>query len=266
MVAPAAAAGAAVVSGVSRDELMLLNQEYREIYRAASLKPDGSSKRGRKDKHNTATRNWIDTIGFPQLTLGKLPEAHDLAMLRSGPRSGLKGTFLKARDAWSQLHARDPRSQQLTAAEKSGQQTLLAWARINTPDALTHSTAQRGRPESYKLHFGKWRGYTPLQLITLAAGPTWSREQAMRDARATVPPAEYLVWMFSSDFKFNFPYHFYLYLALKEIEAQVNPNPESLNLTPTQTLALTRSPSHTVISQLFALTVNPSSYRAVSCV
>ena len=76
-----------------------------------------------------------------------------------------------ARDAWSQLHARDPRSKELTAAEKSGQQTLLAWARTNTPDALTRSTAQRGRPESYRLHFGKWKGLTPLQLILLAAGP-----------------------------------------------------------------------------------------------
>ena len=65
---------------------MLLSQEYREIHRSASLRQDGSSSRGRKTKHNTATRRWIDTVGLPDLAAGKLPEAKDLAMLRSGPR------------------------------------------------------------------------------------------------------------------------------------------------------------------------------------
>ena len=223
MVAGAAAASPPAISGVSRDELMLLNHEYREVHRRASLRADGSSTRGRKTKHDTATRRWIDTVGFPQLAVGKLPDSHDLAMIRSGPRSELRGTFLAARDAWSQLHARDPRSKQLTAAEKSGQQTLLAWARTNTPDALTRSTAQRGRPESYRLHFGKWKGLTPLQLILLAAGPSRALTQAMTGAKATTHPADYLAWMFSSAFKMQFPYHFYLYLALKGIEAEVSP-------------------------------------------
>ena len=97
--AAAAAAAASAVTPPSRLELMLLDTEFRDIYRSASLRADGSSTRGRKSKHDTATRRWIDTIGFPLLAMGKLPEAHDLAMLRSGPRNGLRGQTLAARDA-----------------------------------------------------------------------------------------------------------------------------------------------------------------------
>ena len=233
MVAVAAAACPPAELGNSRTELMILNHEFREIYRSASLRADGSSTRGRKTKHDTATRRWIDTVGLPGLAVGKLPDRHDLAMLRSGPRSALSGTFLAARDAWSQLHARDPRSKQLTGAEKCGQQTLLAWARTNTPDALTRSTAQRGRPESYTLHFGLWQGWTLRQLISLAAGSSWALAHAMTGAKAGSHPADYLAWLFGSTFRMQFPFHFYLYLGLKEIEAEVralemaepNPNP-----------------------------------------
>ena len=229
MAPDASAARSPASLGNSRTELMLLSQEYREIYRSAGLRPDGRSRRGRKTKHDTATRRWIDTVGLPGLAMGKLPDAHDLAMVRSGPRHLLNGSFLAARDAWSQLHARDPRSQQLTAAEKRGQQTLLAWARVNTPDALTRSTAQRGRPENYKLHFGgthQWEGWTPRQMLTLAAGASWVQNREMAAINAKVPPGNYLAWFTSQTtstrpFVFNFPYHFYLYLALKELEEEV---------------------------------------------
>ena len=129
-------------TGNDRTSLMLLDHEFRELYRVAGLNPDGRSRRGRKTKHNTATRRWIDTIGFPMLARGQLPEAHDLAMLRSGPRHTLRGRTLEARDAWSQLHARDPRSKQLTDVEKRGQQTLLAWVLTSkeTVEAMTRST------------------------------------------------------------------------------------------------------------------------------
>ena len=66
----------------SRDDLILVDQELRELYRAASLTPDGRSLRGRKTKHNTASRRWIDTVGLPALNMGKLPAAEDMAMLR----------------------------------------------------------------------------------------------------------------------------------------------------------------------------------------
>ena len=95
----AATANPDAVSPPSRTELMLLNHEFRTVYRSASLRADGSLTRGRKTKHDTATRRWIDTVGFPLLAMGKLPEAQDLAMLRSGPRSGLQGAALAARDA-----------------------------------------------------------------------------------------------------------------------------------------------------------------------
>ena len=92
-------------SGNDRTSLMLMDHEFRELYRVAGLNPDGRSRRGRKTKHNTATRRWIDTVGLPDLAAGKLPEAQDLAMLRSGPRGSLSGAALAARDAWSQQHA-----------------------------------------------------------------------------------------------------------------------------------------------------------------
>ena len=117
------------------------------------------------------------------LAQGRLPDAHDIAMLRSGPRSSLRGLARDARDAWSQKHARDPRSKQLTDVEARGQQTLLTWARTNaaTVESLTRSTAQRGRPESYKLDFGKtWVGWTPRQLLALEAGSSSARERAMK--------------------------------------------------------------------------------------
>ena len=118
MAAVAAAACPPGSLGNSRTALMLLSHEYREIHRSASLRQDGSSSRGRKTKHNTATRRWIDTVGLPDLAAGKLPSAQDLAMLRSGPRGSLSGAALAARDAWSQQHARDPRSKQLTASKQ----------------------------------------------------------------------------------------------------------------------------------------------------
>lgn len=218
-------------SGNDRTSLMLMDHEFRELYRVAGLKADGRSRRGRKTKHDTATRRWIDTIGFPMLARGQLPEAHDLAMLRSGPRHTLRGTTLAARDAWSQLHARDPRSKQLTDVEKRGQQTLLAWVRNNkeTVEAMTRSTVQRGRPADYKLDFGKsWRGWTPGQLLALAASSKSAQQQAMNDARTTVPPGNYLAWFTNQTssqdpFVFNFPRNFYLYLALRELQLEVSP-------------------------------------------
>ena len=63
-----AAATAAAIAPPSRLDLMLLDHEFREIYRGASVRADGSTSRGRKAKHDAATRRWIDTIGFPMCT------------------------------------------------------------------------------------------------------------------------------------------------------------------------------------------------------
>ena len=161
--APTAGAGSSgagmfVVAPPSRDDLMLIDAELREAYSAATLMEDGRSRRGRKTKHNTATRRWIDTIGFPCIELGKRPPETDMAMLKLTPRSSLSGTNLTARDAWSQLHGKDPRSKQQTAVEQAGQQTLLTWARTNLP--LAPATVRRGRVSSWKLTFGRWKTAT----------------------------------------------------------------------------------------------------------
>ena len=66
----------------TKDELLLLDQELRKLYETASLTADGRSFRGRKSKHNTATRRWINTVGFPSLCMGKLPTDEDSDMLR----------------------------------------------------------------------------------------------------------------------------------------------------------------------------------------
>ena len=224
--AVAAAAASEAISPPTRTELMLLDQEMRDIYRAATRRADGTSTRGRKTKHDTATRRWIDTVGFPLLSLGKLPEAHDMAMLRSGPRAGLQGTHRTARDAWSQLHARDPRSKQLTAAEALGQQTLLKWARSNISDALTRSAVQRGRPPNYTLHFGEWKGWSIRQLVALASKSYGEQQTAMQRAKAKVPPGDYVLWLSgqkgnaTTEFRFIYPYHFYLYLSLRELDSE----------------------------------------------
>ena len=143
----------------SRDELMDIDSELRKCYRAATLLPDGRSRRGRKTKHDTATRRWCDTVGFPAISMGKRPSVDDMAMLRLSPRSSLSGLDLKARDAWSQKHGRDPRSKQQTEAEKLAQQTLLSWARSNLLSALTPSAIRRGRTAAWQIDFGRsWRG------------------------------------------------------------------------------------------------------------
>ena len=165
--APTAGAGSSgagmfVVAPPSRDDLMLIDAELREAYSAATLMEDGRSRRGRKTKHNTATRRWVDTIGFPCIELGERPPEADMAMLKLTPRSSLSGTNLTARDAWSQLHGKDPRSKQQTAVEQAGQQTLLTWARTNLP--LAPATVRRGRVSSWKLTFGRWKTYSPRQL------------------------------------------------------------------------------------------------------
>ena len=114
----------ATINPPTREEPLDIDFELRECYRAATLLPDGRSRRGRKTKHNTATRRWIDTVGFPAIAMGKRPPAEDMAMLRLSPRQSLSGASLAARDAWSQKHGRDPRSKQQTEAERLGQQTL----------------------------------------------------------------------------------------------------------------------------------------------
>ena len=87
------------------------------------------------------------------------------------------------------------REKQLTAAQERGQRTLLEWARKHMPDAATRATAQRGRPPDYKLHFGDWKGWTPRQLLSLAAGDAGKRQKAVREQKAKIPPGEYLLWI-----------------------------------------------------------------------
>ena len=224
VVAPNFGAQASTVSPPSRDELMLLDAELRECYRAATYMPDGRLKRGRKVKHDTATRRWIDTVGFPAIAMGKrLPEA-DLAMLRLSPRSSLSGNNLIARDAWSQLHGRDPRSKKQTVDEQAGQQTLLRWARTNMPDALAPGKVRRGRVASWTFDFGVWTGYTPMQLALAGAegGGRAARSLPQKD----VPPGAYLTWISglstgaAAPFRWNFPFHFYLYLSMRALEGQ----------------------------------------------
>ena len=166
-VAAAAAAASAAVTPPSRDELMLVDQELRQLYRSAGLREDGSTSRDRKNKHDTATRRWIDTVGFPSLAMGKLPNAHDLAMVRSGPRKGLRGTMLKARDAWSQLHARDPRSKQLTAAEARGQRTLLDL--LDTENEV-FSAQSAYVAAKYRLILASFRVYNSMGALLPALG------------------------------------------------------------------------------------------------
>ena len=95
-------ANAAPPPPMSRDALLLLDHELRELYQA----------------DNTAA---------------------------VAPRSSLSGSNLAVRDAWSQLHGRDPRSKKETAAEKQSKQTLLSWARSTIAGALDPSAARRGR-------------------------------------------------------------------------------------------------------------------------
>jgi hypothetical protein len=209
----------------SRDDLLLFDQELREHYRAATLLPDGRSRRGRKTKHDTATRRWIDTVGYPCIHMGKIPPESDLRMLRLSPRSSLRGPDLAARDAWSQLHGRDPRSRKETAAEQKSKQTLLLWARTNMAGALVPSMARRGRVSSWTIDFGgTWNGYSPRQL-TLAASPSSASRSSLPPS--TVPPGAFLTWVTgqcplrnAAPFKWHFPKHFYLYLALRELEAE----------------------------------------------
>lgn len=236
LAAPNAASSPVTASPASRDDLILVHEELREAYRAATLLPDGRSRRGRKTKHDTATRRWIDTVGFPGLEMGKLPAASDMAMLRLTPRSSLSGANLKARDAWSQLHGRDPRSKKQTAAEKEGQTTLLAWARTNMVGALAPSVVRRGRISEWKIDFGNtWRDHTPRQLALDAAVGRMPRLPTPRN----VPAGAFLAWITgqcqlsrSAPFKWRFPSHFYLYLAMRELEGRaVNGNDGPITLT-----------------------------------
>lgn len=216
----------APVTPPSRTNLMLADAEMRECYQAATLLSDGNTKRGRKSKHDTATRRWIDTVGFPSISMGKMPAESDLAMMRLSPRSSLSGSNLTARDAWSQLHGRDPRSKKQTALEKQQQTTLLAWARTTMPDALTPATVRRGRVADWKFDFGTWKDNTPMRLALAASEVGCSGTSRSLPAKAVAAGA-YLTWITGQagpssgqPFKWRFPSHFYLYLAMRELELQ----------------------------------------------
>ena len=88
--------------------------------------------------------------------MGKMPPEADLSMMRLSPRNALSGNNLTARDAWSQLHGRDPCSKRKTELEKAQQTTLLSWARDNLTDALTPAEVRRGRVASWRFDFGTW--------------------------------------------------------------------------------------------------------------
>ena len=61
-------------------------------------------------------------------------------------------------------------SKQQTQTERAQQTTLLAWARSNlAAEALSPAEVRRGRVASWKLDFGIWKGYTPMQLALAAA-------------------------------------------------------------------------------------------------
>ena len=214
----------APVTPPTRADLLLADAEMRECYRAATLLSDGNTKRGRKSKHDTATRRWIDTVGFPSIAMDKMPAESDLAMMRLSPRSSLSGATLVARDAWSQLHGRDPRSKKQTAAEKQQQTTLLTWARTNMLDALTPATVRRGRVASWKLDFGTWKDHTPMQLALAASEVGCSGTSRSLPAKSVAAGA-YLTWITGQagpssgqPFKWRFPSHFYLYLAMRDLE------------------------------------------------
>ena len=211
------------VDPASRDELLEFDIELREAYKAATLQPDGRLRHGRKTKHDTATRRWCETVGFPAISSGKRPPATDIAMLRLTPLLSLSGADRKAREAWDQLHGRDKRSKRQTAAERASQQTLLSWARSNLTTVGTPSSVRRGRVPNYKIDFGSWSGFSPRHLALSAAPSGAARSQPTQ----RVPPGVWLTWVtgqapmaLTSPFKWRFPDHLYLYLALRELEME----------------------------------------------
>ena len=88
--AAAAAVFTVLVSPPDRQELIDIDAELREHYKAASEHPDGRTKRGRPTKHDMASRRWIDTVGFPVVQIGKRFSGAGMAMLRLRPRSSLR--------------------------------------------------------------------------------------------------------------------------------------------------------------------------------
>jgi hypothetical protein len=198
-----------VIGSPSRDDLLLLDAELRERRKAASLLADGRSRPGRKTKHQTATRRWIDTVGWPAIEMGKWPSESDLRMLRCTPLEGLGAADLKARQAWDQLHARDPRSKQQTEKEKAAQQTLLSWARTNPINSLSPSAVRRGRAASWLIDFGDtWKGYSPRQLA-LAGAESGGGQAARSLPQRPVAPGAYLTWITGFVYMYygGFKYH-----------------------------------------------------------
>ena len=145
--------------------------------------------------------------------MGKMPPEADLSMMRLSPRNALSGNNLTARDAWSQLHGRDPRSKRKTEVEKAQQTTLLAWARDNLTDALTPAAVRRGRVASWRFDFGTWAGYTPMQLA-LAANEGGGGGASQSLPQKKVAAGAYLTWITGQSttgvgqpFRWRFPYH-----------------------------------------------------------
>ena len=98
----AAVAAPVAFLGNDRTALMLMDRDLRELHRSASLRADGSSTRGQKTKHDTATQRWIDTVGFPMLAQGRLPDAHDIAMHRD--RVLYEAERERLKEQWEQMN------------------------------------------------------------------------------------------------------------------------------------------------------------------
>ena len=200
------------------EDIVLQDAELRQILLdLKERQAGGAAKGGRYNKHDTARLRFIRDKALHGVRWGMLVPEADLRMLRMPPQEELRqrgGADLAAMEEWAERHGRDPRSKKKDG-EGLEQQTLLAWARRNVARFVEPSGARRGRPSSFKLDFGVYKGYTVFELAEHAAAS--EAHIIAAPAVATPRPGAYLLWLAGDAFEWQFPRHLKLFCALRAL-------------------------------------------------
>ena len=107
----AATASAAATPLLEKHEMIEMHAQLEKLrLDMAARQAKGRATSGRYKKHDTARKNFIETVALPALRLGKRIDAADWRRLFLPGDDEIHGPDKADMDAWYKLHKQDPRA------------------------------------------------------------------------------------------------------------------------------------------------------------
>ena len=137
----------------------------------AARQAKGRATSGRYKKHDTARKNYIETVALPALRLGKRIDAADWRRLFLPGDDEIHGPDKADMDIWYKKHYHDPRSSSSShyQLDESKQRTLFEWISRNAAGYVRPKPAPSGAPPAFKLSARENKAYAGCTLAQLAA-------------------------------------------------------------------------------------------------